>query len=360
MKAQAAFFTQVRKEHESRVVLQQKDLETLYREVSGQYAGALTKLQQRLETSVELKPLAEQWMTELQDMVNDERRNLLAMESRLRDTFEGELSELLRQCAGEYRHFDCELQKAVFQHAEEKAHLMGKVMQLKLALCKWRLDYQDIFHSSLDSSAANEQKDQAALGGKRPPGSPDGRRRSRLGTTASLEATKPDKKEMGATGGKSSQQSEIEKKRFAAVQGLVRRLWARGDVPTKEMRRLLTQVEEATAMVRMEAPLIQIYDEEIEKHKYALPLLECAHRRELLLCRLQALPDASEMGPLKESIMGELDALHEPMRIGLDDYRTRYGEHLIFKGEPYILPEANHHRQSHTPDADGGHLALPP
>merc|ERR1719265_72505 len=170
MRAQAAFFTQVRKEHESRVALQQKDLETLYREVSGQYVGALTSLQQRLETSVELKPLAEQWMTELQDMVKDERRNLIAMESKLRDTYEGELSELLRQCAGEYRHFDCELQKAVFQHAEEKAHLMVKVMQLKLALCKWRLDYQDIFHSCLDSAAAAEQKEQAALGGKRPAG----------------------------------------------------------------------------------------------------------------------------------------------------------------------------------------------
>merc|ERR1719313_1804821 len=57
MKAQSAFFTQVRKEHESRVVLQQKDLDMLYTEVSGQYAGALTSLQQRLEHSVELKPL---------------------------------------------------------------------------------------------------------------------------------------------------------------------------------------------------------------------------------------------------------------------------------------------------------------
>jgi len=279
------------------------DLETLYREVSSQYVGALTSLQQRLETSVELKPLAEQWMTELQDMVKDERRNLIAMDSKLKDTYEVELAELLRQCAADYRHNDCELQKAVFQHAEEKAHLMGKVMQLKLALCKWRLDYQDIFHQCLDSAALAEQKEQAAHGGmRRVPSSGTVGKRGSTKLGAAPDAAKPMKE--SAIGGK-SQQNEIEKKRFAAVQGLIRRLWARGDVPTREMRRLLTQVEDSAVLERMDQSLIQLYDEEIEKHKDALPLLECAHRRELLLCRLQALPNASEMGPLRESIVSE-------------------------------------------------------
>merc|ERR1719433_351505 len=79
---------------------------------------------------------------------------------------------------------------------------------------------------------------------------------------------------------------------LAEVQGLVQGLWSRHKPPVSEIARFLNGAADQAAQEGQAAPLLQVYEEELQRFG-ALPLVEHASRPELLECWLQALQPGS-------------------------------------------------------------------
>merc|ERR1719343_460234 len=140
----------------------------------------------------------------------------------------------------EHRGYDLELQAILIRTMRKRIADAAHMRRLKLALCRWRLDYQRVFH---DHCSARSDPDSTLLPTQ----------------TSSL-------------GG--ANQEEI-KQQLDVVRKLVVDLWAKNKTPNSEIRRFLDKVEDAAVSSGQAEPLVQAYHQELSQFG-ALPLLDHA------------------------------------------------------------------------------------
>mmetsp|Transcript_124170 Transcript_124170/g.386681 ORF Transcript_124170/g.386681 Transcript_124170/m.386681 type:complete len:277 (-) Transcript_124170:52-882(-) len=233
---------------------QRSDVARLHADIEAECGGALQALQRRLKDLSPEAILGRPSMDQLATMVDTEARRLKATEAMLCAGFRAEIDEVIAQCEQNYRRYDCELQRILVRTLEVRARNAACMRQYRLALCRWRLDYQRAFHMLRDDMEAVEcptQESRQSLGSRR------GRRRQG-------------------------------QKQLESLRRLARGLWARSRPPVREVSRFLGAAASAAARAGLADPLLRVFEEELRRHG-ALPLLEHAARPELLECWLQAL-----------------------------------------------------------------------
>merc|ERR1712110_1019767 len=125
--------------------------------------------------------------------------------------------------AADYREYDTELQSILVRSAEQRFWKAAEMRQTKLALCRWRLDYQAVYHEHYGVL---------------------------LGEQSVKGVASTNMHGAGALVGPN---------RFKAVRALVRQLWERQKVPAAEIHGFLSRVSEAAAQRSDSAILLQAY-----------------------------------------------------------------------------------------------------
>lgn len=198
------------------------------------------------------------------------RSELDVRAAEISERYSTQIKAAIRQAQEEYNAYDCEMNQIQVRRQEEQAKTAAMMRSLKLALCRWRLDYQRVYHQM--SSAQAPLSPRSALDpseiSRGPPSTSFGDALDEKPTPAQIHVNL--------------------RQRFEVARRLVKSLWSKGQVPPKQMNDFLRRVAEAAARDGQAGPLLKVYHEQLKKYG-AMPLLEHAHRPELLDCWLREL-----------------------------------------------------------------------
>jgi len=264
------------KEREGWAESQEQDLQLLQSEVEKEHKEAFTVQAAKLKefaTNAVGGCRAEQ----LRILAEEEQRKLADLEGEVRAAYDAEMRAAIVQAEEDYRGYDLELQSVLLRTMRKRISDAAHMRRLKLALCRWRLDYQRVFHEHCTTMSD---------------------------PTTTLIAPIPEPTE------------DETARQLHLVRQLVVDLWAKNKTPNSEIRRFLNGVEAAAVGAGSSQPLMKVYQEELSQYG-ALPILEHADRPELMDVWLEALrggslpPGASRRPSIASSAPGQGDSVGE-------------------------------------------------
>jgi len=176
---------------------QQNDLDRLTDDIQSEGEDAFKSLQQRLKRMAPEAILVKPWIEKLSDMVAQEKDRLKVLEQEASSAYESEIDAATWQCSEDYHGYDSELQRILVRCLDHRCKSLTQSRELKLALCRWRLDYQMLYNKALHQVKHEYSQ-----------------RRSTNTIFQSAKETAP--------------------RRFMMVRRLMRRLWAHNKVPYTE------------------------------------------------------------------------------------------------------------------------------
>jgi len=236
---------------------QDQDLKLLQGEIAKEHATIFAELSAKLK---ELSPkgiLVQERSHELTDLIRGDLERLQAYEAEVRAAYRTEIHAALAQGEEDYKGYDMELQAILFRTLRKRFADTAHMRRLKLALCRWRLDYQRVFHEHCDRFSA-------AVNIGAPPPDPPADRTAR----------------------------EHDEKRLEQVRQLVLDLWSRNKTPNEEIHRFLVKVTDAAARDGRAAGLAKVYNDELKQYG-ALPLVEPDAKPDVVECWLESLSRGS-------------------------------------------------------------------
>merc|ERR1740123_2832562 len=225
---------------------QRSDIERLQAEIQDECGSIFAALEARLKDMAPEALFVKPWVSQLTEMVEAEKVRLKVLEAEVIKAYESEIDAAMWQCEEDYRGYDGELQRVLFRSFEARFQRAREMRELKLALCRWRLDYQAALHQHSERLSKDVDR--------------------RHSNHSLLQA-----REAGPA-------------RFAMMRRLVRRLWQHSKVPVPEIHEFLGRVTDLLSKRKEDAEVAKIrsfYREELKKHG-AVPLLQHAQRPELL------------------------------------------------------------------------------
>merc|ERR1719362_506575 len=225
--------------------------------------------------------LGQSGSAELAEMAEAESKRLLTIETDLHNYYTSEIEEARLQFEETYRTFDRRLQDILVRTLEARVRNAAYMRKYKLAMCRWRLEYQRVYH---EHCAKTFEKMEGKPGWH------------------------PQQESKGGSSRHADQQ------RLDVVRRLVQGLWYRNKPPTSEVNKFLAGVSDAAAKAGLAMPLIRVYEDELRRFG-ALPLVDHASRPELLECWLQALQFDEGQGRLAIS-----DDTSKAMEVARMDY----------------------------------------
>lgn len=253
---------------------QKQDLEALQKEIDRSYEEIFEAHAALLREHDAAAVLEKQRSAELEEMAAVDRERLKDLELEVRSTYEAEFTACLTHCEEDYCGYDVELQSILLRTMRSRIADAAHMRQLKLALCRWRLDYQKVYHDHCDMLGEPETTGMFA-----PPQPRSGAQNATSGA--------------GGDGEDAEEEAEdAARMHLELLRQLVTDLWAKNRMPNSEIRLFLDRVEEAALRGghQQGQQLAQVYQEELSQYG-ALPVLEHADRPELLDCWLQTLWD---------------------------------------------------------------------
>eukprot|EP00929_Paragymnodinium_shiwhaense_P089437 TRINITY_DN49582_c0_g1_i1.p1 TRINITY_DN49582_c0_g1~~TRINITY_DN49582_c0_g1_i1.p1 ORF type:complete len:432 (+),score=113.21 TRINITY_DN49582_c0_g1_i1:85-1380(+) len=233
---------------------QQTDMERLKSEIDAEVDEVFKNLESKLHSVAPNSLLSSPALRQLSDMAQTEKQKLAQLEKEVCESYAAEIDAALHRVEEDYRGYDCELQEVIFRTLDQRYKNAATMRQLKLALCRWRLDYQRVFH------------DQCA----------------RLASTPEMELQKDVGKE------KLQAQNLMGRRQLEQMRKAVQRIWTQGRVPIPEIHKFVARVTESCARDGLGEPLLQLYMDELKQYG-ALPLLEHAGKPEILNVWLESL-----------------------------------------------------------------------
>jgi len=208
---------------------QQNDLERLQADVQGEANEIFQNLQAKLRKMTPEAILVKPWTEKLSEMLSSETSRLKAIEQEVYSSYEGEITSAMWQCLEDYHGYEAELQRILFRCMEERRRSLTQMRQLKLALCRWRLDYQSTYAQSI-SAIKQEYK----------------QRRSTNTILTTAKETAP--------------------RRFMMVRRLMRRIWQNGQVPDHEIHGFLAKVCDCACKNNPGNKFSQMYRQELDQY----------------------------------------------------------------------------------------------
>jgi hypothetical protein len=230
---------------------QEHDLERLTADIQAEAGQVFTNLQARLRKMAPEAILVKPWIEKLTEMVAEEKKRLKVLEQEATSAYESEIDAAMWQCTEDYHGYDSELQRILVRCLDERCRSLTQCRELKLALCRWRLDYQRLYIKDIHQVKTEYQQ-----------------RRSTNTIFATAKETAP--------------------RRFMMVRRLMRRLWSHGKVPYPERHAFLKKVCDVACRHGVGSEFSKLYRTEIEKYG-ALPLIDQARNPEALQLWMQAL-----------------------------------------------------------------------
>lgn len=244
---------------------QQNDLDRLTADIQSEADSIFTNLQSRLKRMAPETILVKPWIERLTEMVSAEKDRLKVLEQEATNAYESEIDAATWQCSEDYHGYDSELQRILVRCLDERCRSLTQARELKLALCRWRLDYQKLYTKDLHQIKHEYTQ-----------------RRSTNTIFTTAKETAP--------------------RRFMMVRRLMRRLWTHGKVPYTEIHSFLTRVCDCACRHGVGQEFVPLYKKEIEKYG-ALPLIAQARNPDKLDLWMQALHLHKK--PQKEKPEGE-------------------------------------------------------
>jgi len=232
---------------------QQNDLDRLTVDIQSEADQIFQNLQYRLRKMAPEAILVKPWIEKLSDLVAVEKERLKVIEQEATSAYESEIDAATWQCSEDYHGYDSELQRILVRCLDERCLSLTEGRNLKLALCRWRLDYQKMYHKEL------------------------------LGISSGKESNS-----RKSTNNLYMEAKETAPRRFMMVRRLMRRMWQQGKVPQKEMHSFLTKVCNSACRHGVGQNFAPLYKAEIEKWG-ATPLIAHCRKPEALDLWMQAL-----------------------------------------------------------------------
>eukprot|EP00930_Biecheleria_cincta_P030228 TRINITY_DN20943_c0_g1_i1.p1 TRINITY_DN20943_c0_g1~~TRINITY_DN20943_c0_g1_i1.p1 ORF type:complete len:479 (-),score=76.51 TRINITY_DN20943_c0_g1_i1:302-1738(-) len=252
---------------------QRTDLAHLLADVNAEFESKFQDLEDGLRTSTLSHWLAGNQgvagnsepdpIQQLRAFAENTRARLSSVSEELLARYSTDISGSLHCCEEDYRKYDCELHSIQVKAAQRRFQDAAAMRRLKLALCHWRLDYQQAFHESRLQATGQAPSS--------PTSSP-----SRL-SMPSQDASQV------MSSSVQPPQPNILQQRFDTARHLVRGLWSKHAVPPSEVHAFLSKVAQAAARDGNAAPLLKLYRQELKRYG-ALALVEHAQKPELLQC----------------------------------------------------------------------------
>jgi hypothetical protein len=238
---------------------QENDLKQICEEVDVEYDQVFQTLGKKLTEAWPANLPTKPVLDRLSQMANTEKTRLQALCEEVSAPIHSEIDAALHRCEVDYHGYEVRLQEVIMRTMDQRFKSEAAMRELKLALCRWRLDYQKTYHRTC--AKIEEMKDQ--------PTTPDYR---------SMMKDNP----------------EGNVRRLERLRRIVYRTWERSHAPLQEMSAFVGRAAEACALGGGAGPLLAAYEEELRRYG-ALPLLEHADSPDLLNCWLDAL-STKDMG----------------------------------------------------------------
>mmetsp|Transcript_24758 Transcript_24758/g.43326 ORF Transcript_24758/g.43326 Transcript_24758/m.43326 type:complete len:442 (-) Transcript_24758:120-1445(-) len=225
---------------------QKNDLERLQQEITQESDHIFKSLQAKLQKMAPEAVLVKPWANQLTQMASNESQRLIALEQEVCGAYESEIDAAMWQCEEDYRGYEAELQRILYRTVEERFRSAQQMRDMKLALCRWRLEFQKTYQFNVMTIGREEST-----------------RRSTNTMYDTVRETGP--------------------RRFLMVRKLLRRLWHGGRVPSKEMHSFLARICDFTARNDKEVGdhMTTLYENEIRKYG-GMALIDHARNKQQL------------------------------------------------------------------------------
>lgn len=222
---------------------QRADLDHLQVEADTELKEALKDLEQAIQASAPSRLLGApggedpEPLQQLRSVAEAARQKLEGLAGELRSRYMPKLEEAWKACEADYGRLDREVRDFHLESLQRRFEDMETLRELKLQLCRWRLEYQDAYHKGCDDDGGVADADARRL-----------------------------------------------QQRFDVARRLVRQLWRMSELPASEAHHLLRQTVKASPAALSSA--LKVYHAELRRLG-ALPLVPHARSPELLDCWLQ-------------------------------------------------------------------------
>merc|ERR1712167_140476 len=100
------------------------------------------KLTDAWPANLPIKPVLDR----LTQMATSEKTRLAALCDEVSAPIQAEIDAALHRCEVDYHGFETRLQEVIMRTMDERFKKEAAMRELKLALCRWRLDYQKTYH----------------------------------------------------------------------------------------------------------------------------------------------------------------------------------------------------------------------
>jgi len=251
---------------------QDTDVARLRQEIDTEFEGIFGELQAKLKAVLPACSQVAPMIAQLSGMADTEKERLTTVCDEVCGSYTSEINAALHQCEEDYRGYDSHLQEVLFTTLENRAKHSHGMRELKLALCRWRLDYQKTYHEHRDKVSANLARDG-------PPDSADEGNVSRTMSGSKRNSSKRDIEDPLV-----SKRRHLDKLRRSVL-----RVWSQSKVPVPEIHKFLARVTGAVAREGHGEPILKLYMEELNQYG-ALPLLDHADNPEVLKVWLDSMP----------------------------------------------------------------------
>eukprot|EP00419_Tripos_fusus_P062237 CAMPEP_0172911882 /NCGR_PEP_ID=MMETSP1075-20121228/187412_1 /TAXON_ID=2916 /ORGANISM="Ceratium fusus, Strain PA161109" /LENGTH=446 /DNA_ID=CAMNT_0013770273 /DNA_START=37 /DNA_END=1380 /DNA_ORIENTATION=+ len=248
------FHTNLAEEKEEWAMSQSRVEQHLHAEMDAQNEREYAELEERMKVLSPDIILGQSGNAQLAEMAEVESRRLSTIETDLHNYYTSEIEEARLQCEETYRTLDRRLQEILVRTLEARVRNAAYMRKYKLAMCRWRLEYQRVYHEHCAKTFEKME--------------------SKPGWQPQQDAK--------------SSTRHADQQRLDVVRRLVQGLWYRNKPPISEVSKFLAGVSDAAAKAGLAMPLIRVYEDELRRFG-ALPLVDHASRPELLECWLQAI-----------------------------------------------------------------------
>jgi len=326
-KSSSRYLNQLNDLREELTAQQQRLLRDAKDRLQAQYACTIDALQKQLDTAMSSNDSADQeWVLELQQMSAEQIQTMRSYEVQLRQKYEREIADL-KATADEQRTADAQmLERLSGQWAAEKHDFLGKLRKMKIALTKWRLDYQESAHKKCSEEVSRLEKTYADKVERLT----DENAQLREMLAAEQNAPRP-AIGSGPTGGASAE-------KFQYLQGTLRKLWSALEAGVPEVVEFIGRLE---ACMTVNPGTVQTYEDECMLLADRLPLVQSVSRREYLKMRLERSADGGGDGldsdiQSEGEIRRELQVLEDDLVGALKEYEAKHKHQFIYGDRPYL------------------------
>lgn len=209
---------------------QQADLEILRSELWDAHEKEFQQIVAKFSNLSTGKIASKTKSSEVHDLINGCKKRMEFIERETHYDWGPKLKQALAKAQNEYHDLDRELQDQTFKALQGKFEEASHMHVLKLVLCRWRLDYQQIFHSTADRLSGSSHI------GTAPPPQPKHRTKQQH-----LDA------------------------RLAFFREMLLEIWERNNTPNHNIKQFLDQVIESAAKAGKADVFISVYDETLKQ-----------------------------------------------------------------------------------------------